>query len=222
MRSWIAPGAARFAPGRRSQSPSSKSSAVVVVAGCSFSWRIVGHKRGYVVLFAGRYYVVACFMEQLSWLCGCGRRPLELKGPGFCRACYYRRYHSLRFFGGLREAVLRRDRFRCRVCGKGAPLLVHHRDRHNEKRLLITLCISCHMRLHRHSGLSRWIPKVLLELWSEIHSGHRFSCNCLSPMSPQESSLRKQAKRPCEDSYYLGAKCHEGLCIARPSVQLTL
>ena len=108
---------------------------------------------------------------QLSWLCACGRRPLELKGPGFCRACYYRRYHSLRFFGGLREAVLRRDRFRCRVCGSGAPLLVHHRDGHNERRLLITLCISCHVRLHRYRGFSRWIPKVLFELWSEIHPG---------------------------------------------------
>jgi hypothetical protein len=111
---------------------------------------------------------------QLTWLCGCGRRPVELNGLGCCRSCYYRRYHSLRFFGGLREAVLKRDRFRCRVCGKGAPLLVHHRDGHNEKRLLITLCISCHVRLHRYRGLSRWIPKVLLELWSEIHSGQPF------------------------------------------------
>jgi hypothetical protein len=67
--------------------------------------------------------------------------------------------------------VLRRDRFRCRVCGSGAPLLVHHRGGHNERRLLITLCISCHVRLHRYRGLSRWIPKVLLELWSEIHPG---------------------------------------------------
>jgi hypothetical protein len=77
----------------------------------------------------------------------------------------------LRFFGGLREAVLRRDRFRCRVCGSGAPLLVHHRDGLNERRLLIILCISCHVRLHRYRGLSRWIPKALLELWSEIHPG---------------------------------------------------
>jgi len=104
---------------------------------------------------------------QLSWLCACGRRPLELKGLGFCRVCYHRRYHSLRFFGGLREAV----RFRCRVCGSGAPLLVHHRDGRNERRLLITLCISCHVRLHRYRGFSRWIPRVLLELWSEIHPG---------------------------------------------------
>jgi hypothetical protein len=108
---------------------------------------------------------------QLSWLCACGRRPLKLKGPRCCRACYHRRYHSLRFFGGLREAVLRRDRFRCRVCGSGAALLVHHRNGHNARRLLITLCISCHVRLHRYRGFSRWIPKVLLELWSEIHPG---------------------------------------------------
>jgi hypothetical protein len=27
------------------------------------------------------------------------------------------------------------------------------------------------VRLHRYRGLSRWIPKVLLELWSEIHPG---------------------------------------------------
>jgi hypothetical protein len=108
---------------------------------------------------------------QLSWLCACGRRPLELKGPRCCRACYYRRYHSLRFFGGLREAVLKRDRFRCRVCGSSAPLLVHHREGRNERRLLITLCISCHVRLHRYRGFSRWIPKVLLELWRETHPG---------------------------------------------------
>jgi hypothetical protein len=45
---------------------------------------------------------------------------------------------------------------------------------HNEKRLLITLCISCHVRLHRYRGFSRWIPKALLELWNEIHSGQPF------------------------------------------------
>jgi hypothetical protein len=37
--------------------------------------------------------------------------------------------------------------------------------------LLITLCISCHVRLHHYRGFSRWIPRVLLELWSEIHPG---------------------------------------------------
>ena len=54
---------------------------------------------------------------QLALFCGCGRRPVELREPGCCRLCYCRRYRSLRFFGGLREVVLKRDRFRCRACG---------------------------------------------------------------------------------------------------------
>jgi len=65
---------------------------------------------------------------QLSFLCPCGKR-IALKTLGCCRSCYDRRHHSLRFFGGLRERVLERDRFRCRGCGKRSALVVHHRDR---------------------------------------------------------------------------------------------
>ena len=65
---------------------------------------------------------------QLSFLCPCGKR-IALKALGCCRSCYDRRHHSLRFFGGLRERVLERDRFRCRGCGKRSALVVHHRDR---------------------------------------------------------------------------------------------
>jgi hypothetical protein len=106
---------------------------------------------------------------QLALFCGCGRRPVELKEPGCCRLCYGRRYRSLRFFGGLREVVLKRDRFRCRACGAGARLVVHHRSGDNQKRRLITLCIGCHVRVHRYRGLRRWVPEVLLKLWRERH-----------------------------------------------------
>jgi hypothetical protein len=106
---------------------------------------------------------------QLALLCACGRRPPELRGPGCCRLCYYRHYRSLRFFGGLRETVLRRDRFRCRVCGANARLVVHHRNGDNRKRRLITLCIGCHTRVHRYWVLRRWVPEVLLKLWRERH-----------------------------------------------------
>jgi len=101
----------------------------------------------------------------------CGRRPVELKVLGCCRLCYHGRYHSLRFFGGLREAVLKRDRFRCRSCGVSTRLVVHHREERNEKRLLITLCSRCHVRLHRYRRFRRWVPEVLRELWKEIHPG---------------------------------------------------
>jgi hypothetical protein len=85
---------------------------------------------------------------QLGLLCACGRRPIELRGLRCCRLCYYRQYDSLRWFGGLRELILKRDRFECRACGSERRLVVHHRDERNASPLLITLCIRCHVRVH--------------------------------------------------------------------------
>jgi hypothetical protein len=106
---------------------------------------------------------------QLDLLCACGRRLVELKALGCCRLCYQRRYHSMRWFGGLRELILKRDRFRCRVCGVGRRLVVHHRAERNAKAWLVTLCIRCHVRLHRSRRLRCWVPEVLLGLWRELH-----------------------------------------------------
>jgi hypothetical protein len=106
---------------------------------------------------------------QLDLLCACGRKRVELKVLGCCRLCYQRHYHSVRWFGGLRELILKRDRFRCRVCGVGRRLVVHHRDERNAKSLLITLCIRCHVRLHRSRRLRYWVPESLLGLWRELH-----------------------------------------------------
>ena len=105
---------------------------------------------------------------QLSFLCACGSR-IVLKNLGCCRSCYDRRHHSLRFFGGLRERVLVRDRFRCRGCGKRSALVVHHRDDRNRTDLLVTLCIRCHIRIHHSSGLKHWFPEILMRLWREVH-----------------------------------------------------
>jgi hypothetical protein len=105
---------------------------------------------------------------QLSLLCPCGKR-IALKALGCCRPCYDRRYHSLRFFGGLRERVLERDRFRCRGCDKRSALVVHHRDQRNRANLLVTLCIGCHMRIHYSSGLRYWFSEMLESLWRELH-----------------------------------------------------
>ena len=103
---------------------------------------------------------------QLSFLCPCGKR-IALKSLGCCRSCYDRRHHSLRFFGGLRERVLERDRFRCR--GQRSALVVHHRDRHNRANMLVTLCIRCHIRIHHSSGLRYWLSQMLVRLWRELH-----------------------------------------------------
>lgn len=106
--------------------------------------------------------------EQLALLCGCGK-PIEVKRLGCCHSCYERRRHSLRFFGGLRERVLERDRLRCRGCGTEVSLVVHHRTSENRAESLITLCIRCHMRIHHSSGSRYWFPRMLLRLWRELH-----------------------------------------------------
>jgi hypothetical protein len=108
---------------------------------------------------------------QLSFLCSCGAKTVELKTLGCCRSCYDRQYRSRRLFGGLRDRVLKRDEYRCRGCGARSRLLVHHRDSRNEEELLLTLCIGCHMRVHHSFGFRHWLPAMLLRLWREWHEG---------------------------------------------------
>jgi hypothetical protein len=116
---------------------------------------------------------------------------VELREPSCCRLCYGRRYRSVRFFGGLREAVLKRDRFKCRVCGAGARLVVHHRSGDNQKRRLITLCIGCHVRVHRYRALRSWVPEVLLRLWRERHPREPVQLQLLFGVKRQVSPLAK-------------------------------
>ena len=106
---------------------------------------------------------------QLGLLCVCGRRPIELKGQRCCRLCYYRHYDSLRWFGRLREVILKRDRFIFRAWGSERRLVVHHRYERNASSLLITLGIRCHVRLHHSRRFRSWVPEALLGLWNELH-----------------------------------------------------
>jgi hypothetical protein len=106
---------------------------------------------------------------QLALLCPCGKH-VQLKRLGCCRACYDRRQHSLRFFGGRRERVVRRDRFCCQGCGVRSRLVVHHRSKDNEDDALITLCIRCHVRVDRWRCLYHWMPGALMKPWSELHA----------------------------------------------------
>lgn len=66
------------------------------------------------------------------------------------------KWHSARYFGGLRELVLQRDGYKCQRCGVALLLTphrtaVHHRDGdkdHNSLDNLVTLCRKCHPRIH--------------------------------------------------------------------------
>jgi len=62
-------------------------------------------------------------------------------------------------FSGNRELVLERDEHQCQVCGSESQLLLHHIDgtenrkkmnANNEVDNLLTLCRSCHLKLHKY------------------------------------------------------------------------
>ena len=106
---------------------------------------------------------------QLSLCCPCGSP--ELYRRGLCETCYNRRRRDRARFAGRREKVLSRDRRLCRVCLADEPLVVHHRRPSNRPSALITLCRSCHARLHRLRAIDRWVPADLEELWAEQHPG---------------------------------------------------
>lgn len=69
------------------------------------------------------------------------------------------------YFGGNRIKVLERDNYTCQVCGKnkedGKTIIVHHKDetgwskkkpeKNNRMDNLITLCVQCHMGIHKPS-----------------------------------------------------------------------
>ncbi len=53
----------------------------------------------------------------------------------------------------VRLEVLRRDGWRCQLCGAMANLEVHHQQfrsqaGHDSEENLITLCVSCHAEMH--------------------------------------------------------------------------
>jgi 5-methylcytosine-specific restriction endonuclease McrA len=97
---------------------------------------------------------------------------------GLCSTCYTLKRQDEEHFGGLREAVLERDGKRCRVCGASGrdkrSIIVHHRvPGKSVLNLMISLCPSCHAKVHRTRAVMSSMPPLLLKLWREQHpKGH--------------------------------------------------
>lgn len=97
---------------------------------------------------------------------------------GMCAICYTLRRHDSKHFNGLREAVLARDGYRCRVCDapgrRKRSITVHHRvPGRSALNLMIALCPACHARVHRTLAALSEMPPLLLQLWREQHpKGH--------------------------------------------------
>jgi len=113
---------------------------------------------------------------QRALHCRCGRG--KVLALGMCATCYTLKRQDEEYFGGLREQVLRRDGYCCRVCGASGrgkrSIVVHHRIPGISKLpLMISLCPACHAIVSRTRVMRRPIPPLLLELWREQHpNGH--------------------------------------------------
>lgn len=113
---------------------------------------------------------------QRALHCRCGRE--KIRANGHCATCYALRRHDAVYFGGLREQVLERDGYCCRVCGASGrskqSIAVHHRKPGKSLlQTMIALCPGCHAKVHRTLAVLSEMPPLLLELWREQHPhGH--------------------------------------------------
>lgn len=104
--------------------------------------------------------------------CPCGNA--KLLALGLCSTCYTLKRQDEEYFGGLREAVLQRDDYRCRVCGSSGrrkrSIVVHHRvPGKSLLHLMISLCPGCPARVGRTKLVLAEMHPLLRVLWREQH-----------------------------------------------------
>ena len=107
---------------------------------------------------------------QRALHCRCGRE--KILALGLCATCYTLKRQDDEYFGGLREQVLERDGYCCRVCGASGrrkrSIVVHHRvPGKSVLHLMISLCPGCHAKVGRTKVVLSQMPPLLLELWRE-------------------------------------------------------
>ena len=96
--------------------------------------------------------------------CPCGNaRVLAL---GLCSTCYTLKRQEEAYFGGLRQAVLERDGYRCRVCDasgrdKRSIIVLHRKPGKSVLNLMLSLCPGCHAKVHRTKAVLSMTPPLL-------------------------------------------------------------
>jgi 5-methylcytosine-specific restriction endonuclease McrA len=139
---------------------------------------------------------------QRAMHCRCGNP--KILAHGLCSTCYTLKRQDDEYFGGLREAVLERDGYRCRVCDASGrdkrSIIVHHRvPGKSVLSLMISLCPGCHAKVHRTKAVLSELPPLLLILWREQHpQGHEQTNLNFRPLGPlpQMEPLFKDKEKP--------------------------
>jgi len=125
---------------------------------------------------------------QRSMLCRCGNA--TILAHDLCATCYTLRRQDEKYFGGLREVVLERDGYCCRVCGASGrrkrSIVVHHRvPGVSLLHLMISLCPKCHAKVGRTKVVFSLMSPLLRELWREQHpEGHEQTALDFTPKLP--------------------------------------
>ena len=137
--------------------------------------------------------------------CPCGNA--KVLALGLCATCYTLKRQDEEYFGGLREAVLERDGYRCRVCDASGrdkrSIIVHHRvPGKSVLNLMLSLCPGCHAKIHRTKAVlsairpSCWNCGESCTLWGMSRYNwtstgrslrrNRLACSASSAGSPGE------------------------------------
>jgi hypothetical protein len=118
------------------------------------------------------------------------------------------------YFGGLREAVLARDRYRCRGCGASGrgkrKVTVHHRvPSVSRLELMISLCPGCHAKVERTKMMLSEMTPLLLALWREQHpEGHEQVMLAFDARGPATQAVTLAFDNPQKDTAKRGKCTH--------------
>ena len=133
--------------------------------------------------------------RQIVMHCPCGNP--KVLARGLCSTCYTLKRQDEEYFGGHREAILKRDDYRCRVPGcttlkRGKrSVAVHHREPGNsDPNKMLTLCLACHAKVTRTLYVQDDWPDLLRVLWREQHpDGHEQVMLNFAPARPSATAV---------------------------------
>ena len=101
---------------------------------------------------------------QTAICCPCGNE--KILALGLCATCYTLKRQDAEYFGGLREQVLERDGYACRVCGDPDPGVHHREPGKSVLHLMTALCVWVSREGPPKVVLTEF-PPLLLVLWRD-------------------------------------------------------